>query len=149
MFKKLSSCFTKCVVMVLVIIFIFPSQMAFSAYVPYETEVLAFDEPVYSESLVEEFVDYAYSVLTSTLRNPVGMYGFEGDYALSDDPNEIVEIIVQFVTRHRWPCALCKKEGFPLDVLCQELLLKAKPYRRMMRLINSWVVFRCLLEAAE
>jgi len=37
------------------------------------------------------------SILTSTLDLPVGMQGFEGPYALGD-PNEIVEIIVQFAT---------------------------------------------------
>jgi len=41
--------------------------------------------------------DYAYSILTSTLNGSVGMQGFEGMYAISC-PNEIVEIIVQFVT---------------------------------------------------
>ena len=41
--------------------------------------------------------DYAYSVLTSTLNGSVGMQGFEGKYAISC-PDEIVEIIVQFVT---------------------------------------------------
>jgi len=41
--------------------------------------------------------EYAYGILTSTLNGSVGMQGFEGNYAISC-PNDIVEIIVQFVT---------------------------------------------------
>ena len=37
------------------------------------------------------------NALVGTLGEPLGMQGFYGDYAL-DDPNEVVEIIVQFVT---------------------------------------------------
>ena len=37
-------------------------------------------------------------ILTSTLGEPVGLQGFEGEHELSDDPYEIVEIIVQFHT---------------------------------------------------
>jgi len=42
--------------------------------------------------------DNANDILTSTLEEPVGMQGFEGEYALDADPDEIVEIIVQFHT---------------------------------------------------
>ena len=38
-----------------------------------------------------------HNILTSTMTGSVGMQGFEGRYAI-DNPNEIVEIVVQFVT---------------------------------------------------
>jgi len=40
---------------------------------------------------------FARNFLTSTLGEPIGMYGFEGDYALKSH-DEIVEIVVQFKT---------------------------------------------------
>ena len=36
--------------------------------------------------------------LEGTLREPVGLQGFEGEHSLSNNPNDIVEIIVQFHT---------------------------------------------------
>ncbi|MCL2407328.1 MAG: S8 family serine peptidase [Defluviitaleaceae bacterium] len=48
------------------------------------------------ERFSEEHIELNF--LTATLFGAVGIQGFDGEYALSDDPNEIVEIIVQFVT---------------------------------------------------
>ncbi|MCL2531651.1 MAG: S8 family serine peptidase [Oscillospiraceae bacterium] len=41
--------------------------------------------------------ELALAALTSTLQEPLGMQGFEGDFALSN-PSETVEIIIEFVT---------------------------------------------------
>jgi subtilisin family serine protease len=38
------------------------------------------------------------ALVLHTLGDPVGAVGFEGDYALPDDPNALVEVIVQFHT---------------------------------------------------
>lgn len=53
------------------------------------------------------------SVLTSTLGTPVGMQGFEGAYALNN-PQEIVEIIVQFVTPPSVALRLMRERGIPV-----------------------------------
>ena len=45
----------------------------------------------------DEMDEFAESFLTSTLEEPIGVQGFYGDYALDDD-DELVEIMVQFVT---------------------------------------------------
>jgi subtilisin family serine protease len=42
-------------------------------------------------------MDFEHGILTSALGNAVGMQGFEGEYAIASS-DEIVEIIVQFVT---------------------------------------------------
>ena len=58
-------------------------------------------EIVQQESLgisQNEHEDNANDILTSTLEEPVGMQGFEGEHTLGNDPDEIVEIIVQFHT---------------------------------------------------
>jgi len=41
--------------------------------------------------------EFALAALTSTLQEPLGMQGFEGDYALNE-PHDMVEIVVEFVT---------------------------------------------------
>ena len=47
---------------------------------------------------IEYFQSHILSSLEDNEFESIGMQGFEGDYALSDDPDEVVEIIVQFHT---------------------------------------------------
>ena len=61
------------------------------------TFVEVFEEEIYSHDAPSQS-DVEISILTSTLEEPVGMQGFEGEYALSENSDEIIEIIVQFVT---------------------------------------------------
>ena len=53
---------------------------------------------------------YAYHILTSTLQEPVGMQGFEGDYEIAG-PNEPVEIIVMFRTPSAVALRLMQERG--------------------------------------
>jgi subtilisin family serine protease len=64
------------------------------------------DENIISESLEN-------NLLTSTLNGSVGMQGFEGEYALSENINEIVEIVVQFVTPPSVALELIQERGLP------------------------------------
>ena len=52
-------------------------------------------------------------ILAITLTGSVGMQGFEGPFALGDDPDEIVEIIVQFVTPPAEALRLLSERGSP------------------------------------
>jgi len=52
------------------------------------------------------------AILTRTLQNPIGLQGFESTYAFADsDPNEIVEIVVQFVTPPSVALRLIQEDG--------------------------------------
>jgi len=52
---------------------------------------------MYNEQIDNEQIDIAYNTIASTLGEAIGMQGFVDDYAI-DDLNEIVEIVVQFIT---------------------------------------------------
>ena len=52
-------------------------------------------------------------ILTGTLEEPVGLQGFTGTNALSANPNEIVEIIVQFHTPPAVALELMSERGIP------------------------------------
>jgi len=65
-----------------------------------------------------EFIEY--SILTSTMRMPVGMQGFEGNYAINDS-NEIVEIIVQFSTPSAVALRLMQEKGIPFNTIGRTL----------------------------
>ena len=69
-----------------------------------ESEVDSFEFEEISDEL-------ARSILTATLQGSIGMQGFEGDYALGGDPNEIVEIIVEFVTPSAVALRLMQERG--------------------------------------
>jgi len=61
-------------------------------------DVLEFEAETQAvEPYLSRHYDYAYSILTNTLNGSVGMQGFVGSYMISN-PDEIVEIIVQFIT---------------------------------------------------
>ncbi|MCL2220946.1 MAG: S8 family serine peptidase [Oscillospiraceae bacterium] len=54
-----------------------------------------------------------YDVLSLTFGEPVGLQGFEGDFALGNS-DEIVEIVVQFVTPPSVALRLMQERGMPL-----------------------------------
>lgn len=51
----------------------------------------------YSDVDMRDFGDLSLVLHTLTM-DPVGAFGFEGEYTLPGDPNQLVEIVVQFVT---------------------------------------------------
>jgi len=53
------------------------------------------------------------NILTATMGIPAGVVGFEGDYTIND-PNEIVEIVVQFATPPSVSLRLMQERGIPL-----------------------------------
>jgi len=55
------------------------------------------------------------AILASTLGNAIGMQGFEGEYTI-DSPDEIIEIIVQFVTPPSVALRLIHERGIFTDV---------------------------------
>lgn len=78
-----------------------------SLYLAKETDALyeqgdffddEFDDEVVAEYIDESVLVEELHLLTEALSEPVGMQGFLGDDALGDDPNEVVEVIVQFMT---------------------------------------------------
>ena len=58
--------------------------------------------------------------LTQTLGEPVGMQGFSGDYSLDDNKNEMIEIIVQFVTPSAVALRLMYERGILVDYMLEE-----------------------------
>ena len=73
----------------------------------------------------DEMEEFAENFLTSTLEEPVGVQGFYGDYALDDD-DELVEIMVQFVTPPAVALRLLEENDISLDDF--ELALLATSY---------------------
>jgi len=71
-----------------------------------EWERLLLEEDQY----MPQAYDYAYSILTSTLNESIGMQGFEGRYAITS-PDEAVEIFVQFVTPPSVALRLMQERG--------------------------------------
>ena len=65
------------------------------------------------EDELDENASLTYSILTETLADPIGMQGFHGEYAIGD-PNEMIEIIVEFVTPPAVALRLMQEEGIPL-----------------------------------
>jgi len=59
-------------------------------------------------------LDNTCTILTSTLNGPVGMRGFEGNYEISC-PNDIVEIIVQFITPPSVALRLMQDRATPMQ----------------------------------
>jgi len=57
--------------------------------------------------------DDTFNILTSTLEEPVGLQGFAGEFALGSNPNEIVEIIIQFHTPPAVALQLMYESGIP------------------------------------
>jgi len=67
-----------------------------STYTPYISA--GCQEPLFASQLqYNNDFENAYNILTATLNGSVGVQGFDGNYAISC-PNEIVEIVVQFIT---------------------------------------------------
>jgi len=64
-----------------------------------------------AEPPAQGFSDYELSILTSTLATPVGIFGFEEDFA--DDPSGFVEIGVQFRTPPAVALRLLAEDGHP------------------------------------
>ena len=60
-----------------------------------ELSYIANDAALPASALEQEDVDFLLSTLT---QEPVRMFGFEGNYALPNNPNEMVDIVVQFRT---------------------------------------------------
>ena len=62
----------------------------------------------------------ALSVLTSTLNGSVGMQGFDGEDAI-DDPNEVIEISVQFITPPTVALRLLHERDHPYAISLPEV----------------------------
>jgi len=63
-----------------------------------------------SEDMPYEHLDFLLSTLT---HEPLRMFGFEGNYALPDNPDEMIEIIVQFRTPPAVAQRLAQEVGSP------------------------------------
>ena len=72
----------------------------------------AFESP--EETLAREYAEW--ELLTDTLNAPVGMQGFEGAYALGN-PDEITEIVVQFITPPSVALELIQERGLQLGLI--------------------------------
>ena len=68
-----------------------------------------------TDDTIDNQAAIAYSILTGTLTGPLGMQGFDGDYAI-DDPNEVIEIIVQFVTPPAVALRLMQEKEIPIPL---------------------------------
>ena len=60
--------------------------------------------------------DNGSTLLTNTLKEPMGIQGFVGGYALNGNPDEIVEIIVQFHTPPAVALQLMSQRGIPVPL---------------------------------
>jgi hypothetical protein len=69
--------------------------------------------PLQNDTLQSNRLAMEYSILTSTMGTPVGMQGFEGEYAITS-PYQMVEIVVQFVTPPAVALRLLQERSFSL-----------------------------------
>jgi subtilisin family serine protease len=73
-------------------------------------DTVAYENTTDNFGFAENKRDTAKAILTSTLREAIGMQGFEGEYAI-DSQDEIIEIIVQFVTPPSVALRLMQEKG--------------------------------------
>lgn len=83
-------------------------------YTPVDFEFLdedsIFFDPSRADVLQQRLEDAELNAIIGTLGTPIGMQGFEGDYAINN-PNQVIEIVVQFVTPPATALRLINERG--------------------------------------